>query len=90
MASTQVKKQLDTYLPLLSDRQQEILLDMVKNLLNIDAKEQRISIDTYNKELVAAEKQIAEKKTMSHATVVKQSKTWLRSRGRKFSVPICF
>lgn len=80
MATTQVKKQLDTYLPLLSNRQQELLLDMVKNLLNIDAKEKRISIENYNKELEAAEKQIEEKKSMSHASVIKQSKTWLKRK----------
>ena len=49
MAATQVKKELTTYLPLLSDRQQEILLDMVKNFLHIDKKEKNITIEKYNK-----------------------------------------
>ena len=80
MATTQVRKQLDTYLPLLSNRQQEILLAMVKNLLNIDTKEKRITLEDYNKELEASEKQIEEQKSMSHAAVIKQSKTWLKRK----------
>ncbi len=80
MATTQIKKQLDTYLPLLSQRQQEILLDMVKNLLNIDNKEKRISIEQYNKEIEASVKQIEQGKTLSHAEVVKRSKKWFKRK----------
>jgi hypothetical protein len=80
MATTQVKKQLDTYLPLLSERQQELLLDMVKNLLHIDKKEKRISIEQYNKEIEAAEKQIEEGKSVSQAHILKQSKKWFKRK----------
>ena len=80
MTTTQVKKQLETYLPLLSQRQQEILLDMVKNLLNIDKKEKRISIEQYNKEIEASVKQVEEGNSISHADVLKQSKKWLKRR----------
>ncbi|CAN5329663.1 hypothetical protein BH10BAC1_BH10BAC1_07140 [soil metagenome] len=80
MTTTQVKKELSTYLPLLTERQQEILLDMVKNLLNIDKKEKRITIDQYNKEIDAAMQQITEGKTESHSTVVKNSKKWLKRK----------
>ena len=80
MASTQIKKQLDTYLPLLSERQQEILLDMVKNLLNIDKKEKRISADQYNKELDDSVKQIRDGKSVAHADVLKESRKWLKRK----------
>lgn len=80
MASTQIKKQLDTYLPLLSERQQEILLDMVKNFLHIDKKEKPISIEQYNKELNASIKQIEEGKTVSHADIVKKSEKWFKRK----------
>ena len=80
MAATQVKKQLDTYLPLLSERQQELLLDMVKNLLHIDKKEKCISLEQYNKELEASVKQIQEGKALSHADVLKQSKKWFKRK----------
>ena len=80
MTSTQVKKQLDTYLPLLTARQQEILLEMVKNILQIDKKEKRITIDQYNDEQNASLKQIETGETVSHEDVVKQSKAWLKRK----------
>ena len=80
MTAIQIKKQLDAYLPLLSGRQQEILLDMVKNLLEIDPKEKRISIEQYNKELDVAIKQIKDGKTVSHTDVLKQSNKWFKRK----------
>jgi hypothetical protein len=80
MATTQVKKQLETYLPLLSERQQELLLDMVMNLLQIDKKEKRISVEEYNKELEISIKQVEEGKTLSHAEVLKSSKKWFKRK----------
>jgi phosphoribosylpyrophosphate synthetase len=80
MTSTQVKKQLDTYLPLLSTRQQEILLDMVKNILHIDKKEKRITIEQYNNEIEESVKQINNKEVILHDDVLKQSKTWFKRK----------
>jgi predicted transcriptional regulator len=80
MTSTQVKKQLDTYLPLLTERQQEILLEMVKNILHIDTKEKRITIDQYNDEIDASVQQIERGEVVSHKDVLKQSKTWLKRK----------
>jgi hypothetical protein len=80
MTATQIKKELNAYLPLLSNRQQEILLDMVKNLLNIDKKEKRISVEQYNKEIEASMKQINEGKFVTHAEVLKQSKKWFKRK----------
>jgi len=80
MATSQVKEQLETYLPLLSERQQELLLDMVKNFLHIDKKEKRINVEQYNKELDASVKQIQEGKSHSHADVLKQSKKWFKRK----------
>lgn len=80
MTAIQVKKQLDAYLPLLSDRQQEILLDMVKNLLQIDSKEKRISIEQYNKEIDKSVKQIKEGKVVSHTDVLKESSKWFKRK----------
>jgi hypothetical protein len=77
MATSQVRKELNTYLPLLSDRQQEILLDMIKNLLHIDKKEKHISIEQYNKELDIAMKEIDKGNFTSQSDVLKESKKWL-------------
>ena len=80
MTATQIKKELNAYLPLLSGRQQQILLDMVKNLLNIDKKEKRITIEQYNKEIQASVNQIKAGKSVSHADVLKQSKKWFKRK----------
>jgi hypothetical protein len=53
---------------------------MVKNLLHIDKKEKRISIEQYNKEIEAAEKQIEEGKGVSQAEILKQSKKWFKRK----------
>ena len=51
MTSSAIKKQLDGYLPLLSNKQQELLLEMVKSFLNVDQDAKRITRKQYNKEI---------------------------------------
>ena len=80
MTTTQVKKELSDYLPLLSDRQQEILLDMVKNILHIDKKEKHTTIEQYNKELDVAMQQITKGDFSKHTDVVKASEKWLKRK----------
>ena len=80
MKTSTIKKELNTYLPMLSENQQTLVLDMVKSILQIDNKEKRISIAQYNKEIEAAEKEVREGKTVSHKEVVKQSKKWLKRK----------
>jgi hypothetical protein len=75
-----VKKELNTYLPLLSDRQQAILLDMVKNLLHIDDKEKHTTIEQYNKEIDVAMHQISKGQFSSHADILKESEKWLKRK----------
>lgn len=76
MTSLAVKKQLNNYIPLLTNKQQALLLEMVKNILHVDDSEQRISIKQYNKELAEAEKQIKAGKYTSQADLEKESATW--------------
>ena len=80
MTATQVKKELAAYMPLLSERQQEILLDMVKNLLHIDKKEKRISVKEYNKEIDEAVRQVREGNYTTHGEVLNKSKKWLKRK----------
>jgi len=51
MTSKALKKQFDEYLPLLSDKQQALILELVKSFLNIDTDNNRISRKKYNKEI---------------------------------------
>jgi hypothetical protein len=78
MKQAVIKKELDTYLPLLSSSQQALILDMVKNILHVDTKGKRISIEQYNLEIEAAMKEVKAGKVISHDEVVNKTKKWLR------------
>ncbi|MBI2269626.1 MAG: hypothetical protein HYU69_04625 [Bacteroidetes bacterium] len=76
MTATAIKKELNAYLPLLSNKQQELLLSMVKNILHIEPSGQRISVKQYNKEIAKAEKQIAKGKFTTQEDLKKEMKGW--------------
>ena len=76
MTTIKIKQQLDTYLPLLTIKQQELLLDMVKNILNVAATEKRISRKQYNKELDEAEARIDKGKYTTHEQAIKKLSKW--------------
>ena len=76
MSSSTIKRELNAYLPLLSTKQQELLLEMVKNILQVEPIEKRISVKQYNEELAASIKQAKERKTVSHAQLLKEMKKW--------------
>lgn len=80
MATTEIKEELVTYLPLLTERQQGLLLDMVKNLLQIDKKEKRITIRRYNEEINVSVQQIKEGKIATHGSVLKHSEKWFKRK----------
>ena len=80
MRTTIIEKELNSYLPLLSKEQQNLILKMVKSILHIDEKEKRISIEQYNSEIEAAVKEINSGKFVTHEEVVKQSKKWLKRK----------
>lgn len=80
MGVATVKNELNTYLTLLSARQQALVLDMVKNLLHIDNKEKRISAEQYNIEIEAALKEVKQGKTVTHNDVLNNTKKWLKRR----------
>jgi hypothetical protein len=80
MTTTALKKELSTYLPLLSERQQTLVLDMVKNFLHVDGKEVRMSVEQYNNEIEKALKESKQGKVVSHQDVLKQSKKWLKEK----------
>ena len=72
MTSTALKKQFDGYLPLLSTKQQALVLDMVKSLLNIDNDEKRINRKQYNKEIDEAVDRVEEVNFVSHQDDIKE------------------
>lgn len=72
MTSTTIKKQFDEYLPLLSNKQQALLLEMVKSFLNIDKDEKRINRKQYNKEIDEAVARIENGYFVSHDAAFKE------------------
>lgn len=76
MKRAAIKKELITYLPLLTEKQQELLLDMAKSILHVDPSNQRISVKQYNKEIAKAEKQIADGAYTTQEDLEKELKGW--------------
>ncbi len=72
MTSAALKKQFDGYLPLLSDKQQALVLDMVKSLLNIDNEVKRITRKQYNKEIDEAVDRVEEGNFITHEDALKE------------------
>ena len=54
MTTAAIKEQFDGYLPVWTNKQQELLLKIVKNFLNVDKDEIRITRKQYNKEIIDA------------------------------------
>jgi vacuolar-type H+-ATPase subunit D/Vma8 len=72
MTTNTIKKQLGGYLPLLSDKQQNLLLEMVKSFLNIDKDEKRITRKQYNKEIAEAIDRVEEGNFVTHEDALKE------------------
>lgn len=66
MTSAAIRKQLDGYLPLLSNKQQILLLEMVKSFLNVDQDANRITREQYNKEITDTVTRIEEGNFVIH------------------------
>lgn len=72
MTSTKIKEQFDEYLPLLSSKQQALVLELVKSFLNIDADDKRISNKQYNKELAEAVDRVEDGNFVAHEETKKE------------------
>lgn len=71
MTTATIKKQVDDYLPLLSPKQQTLVLEMIKNFLNVDNDTKRISRKQYNKELNDAVVRIENGNSVSYKDALK-------------------
>ena len=76
MTTATIKKQFDGYLPLLSAKQQALLLEMVKSFLNVDKDTKRISKKQYNKELDEAVARIEKGNFITHKDALKELSKW--------------
>ena len=72
MTSTAIKKQVDSYLPLLTSKQQNLVLEMIKTFLNVDSYTRRITKKQYNKEINDAVTRIEKGESVSHNDALKE------------------
>lgn len=76
MTSAAIKKQVDNYLPLLSQKQQALVLEMIKTFLNVDKDTKRITRKQYNKEISEAVSRIEKGNSVSHKDALKELSKW--------------
>jgi hypothetical protein len=76
MTTTAIKKQVDNYLPLLTSKQQTLVLEMIKNFLNVDNDTKRISRKQYNKEINEAVARIENGKSIPNKDALKELSKW--------------
>ncbi len=76
MTTTAIKKQVDNYLPLLSSKQQTLILEMIKSFLNVDKDTERISRKQYNKEINDAVSRIEKGNFVTHKDALKELSKW--------------
>lgn len=76
MNTVAFKKEVDTYLPLLSEKQRVLVLDMIKGLLQVDGAAQRISKEQYNQEIDAAVARIESGDFIDHEDAIKVLSKW--------------
>ena len=76
MTTAAIKKQVDNYMPLLSARQQSLVLEMIKSFLDVDSDTKRITRKQYNKELDEAVARVENGNFVSHKDAVKELSKW--------------
>jgi hypothetical protein len=76
MTASAIKKQVDNYLPLLSAKQQTLILEMIKSFLNVDKDAKRITRKQYNKEINDAVARIEKGNSVSHKDAIRELSKW--------------
>jgi len=71
-----IDKQITTYLPLLGKEEKQTLLAVIKSFMNLKEQPHRISLEEYNKEIEASEKEYEEGNFVTNAEFVKEMKKW--------------
>ena len=71
-----IKKQVDNFLPLLSVKQQALILEMIKSFLNVDVDSKKISRKQYNKEINDAVARIEKGNFVTHKDAIKELSKW--------------
>lgn len=76
MTASAIKKQVDNYLPLLSAKQQTLVLEIIKSWLNVDKDAKRITRKQDNKEINEAVARIEKGNSVSPKDALKELSKW--------------
>ncbi len=76
MTANTLKKKIDGYLPLLTIKQQTLLLEIVESFLNVDKDEKRITRKQYNIEIKEAVTRIEKGNFIKHEDALKELSKW--------------
>jgi hypothetical protein len=76
MTSSAIKKEVDSYLPLLSSNKQSFVLEMIKSFLTKDNSVKRITRKQYNKEIEEAVKRIDKGESVAHNDALNELSKW--------------
>ena len=75
MTAATIKKQMEGYLPLLTNKQQVLVLEMIKSFLHVDTNK-RITKAQYNKEIEAAIAEVEKGNFVTHKSALKELEKW--------------
>ncbi len=76
MTATTIKKQVDNYLPLLSAKQQTLVLELIKSFLNVGKDIKRTTRKQYNKELNEAVLRMDKGNSVTHKDALRELSRW--------------
>ncbi len=76
MTAAAIKKQVDNCLPLLLNKQQALILEMIKSFLNVEGETKRISRKQYNSEIKESVNRIEKGNSVSHKNALKELSKW--------------
>ena len=76
MTATTIKKQVDNYLPLLSAKQQTLVLELIKSFLTVDKDVKRTTRRQYNKELNDAVSRMDKGNSVTHKDALRELSKW--------------
>jgi len=71
-----IDKEIADYLPLLGKQEKQTLLSVIKSFMHLKSESKHISIEQYNQEIEASEKEYEDENFVTHAEFVKEMKKW--------------
>ena len=74
MTEASIRQQVEDYLPLLTAKQQVLILEMMKSMLNLDTGAEHMTLKQYNDELNEAAARVNEGDFISHVEALKKLK----------------